>query len=47
MAKYQNGMAAIFESEEAVLKAAKAVKDQGFTKFDAITPYPVHGMEEA
>lgn len=47
MAKYQNGMAAIFLSEEEILKAAKATHDAGFRKFDAITPYPVHGMEEA
>lgn len=47
MAKYKNGMAAIFDSEANVLKAAHKVRDAGFTKFDAITPYPVHGMEEA
>lgn len=40
-------MAAIFETEEAILKAAHKVKEMGFKKFDAITPYPVHGMEEA
>ncbi len=47
MATYQNGMAAIFSTEEQVLKAAARVRESGFTKFDAITPYPVHGMEEA
>jgi hypothetical protein len=47
MAKYQTGMAAIFDTEAEVLVAAKKVKDMGFKKFDAITPYPVHGMEEA
>lgn len=47
MAKYKNGIAAIYTTEEAVLKAAKKVREAGFTKFDAITPYPVHGMEEA
>ncbi len=45
--KWKNGIAAIFDSEEQILKAAKKTKDMGFTKFDAITPYPVHGMEEA
>jgi hypothetical protein len=45
--KYKPGMAAIFESEEAILKAAQKIKENGFKKFDAITPYPVHGMEEA
>ena len=41
------GMAAIFLTEEQVLKAARKTKDMGFKKFDAITPYPVHGMESA
>jgi hypothetical protein len=41
------GMAAIFLTEEQVLKAARKTKDMGFKKFDAITPYPVHGMEAA
>jgi len=47
MGKYQSGIAAIFLTEEQVVKAAKKVKDSGFTKFDAISPYPIHGMEEA
>ena len=45
--KYKNGIAAIFNTEAEVLKATAAVRAKGFTKFDAITPYPVHGMEEA
>lgn len=47
MAKYQSGMAAIFTTEEAFLNAARATYNSGFRKFDAISPYPVHGMEEA
>lgn len=47
MAKYKLGTAAIFETEAQVLKAAARVREAGFKKFDAITPYPVHGMEEA
>jgi hypothetical protein len=47
MAQYKNGMAGIFETESAILKAAAQVRHVGFRKFDAITPYPVHGMEEA
>lgn len=47
MAKYKDGMAAIFTTEAGVLKAAQGVYAAGFRKFDAITPYPVHGMEEA
>lgn len=45
--KYKIGTAGIFETEAQVLKAAAHVRSLGFTKFDAITPYPVHGMEEA
>ena len=41
------GMAGIFLLEHKVIEAARKVRESGFVKFDAITPYPVHGMEEA
>lgn len=41
------GIAGIFLKESTVLNAATKVRESGFIKFDAITPYPVHGMEEA
>lgn len=41
------GIAGIFIEESTVLHAAEKVREAGFTKFEAITPYPVHGMEEA
>ena len=41
------GIAGIFLDEHKVLNAATKVRESGFIKFDAITPYPVHGMEEA
>ncbi len=41
------GMAGIFLSEDKVVAAARKVRESGFTKFDAISPYPIHGMEEA
>ncbi|MGZ3690125.1 MAG: DUF3341 domain-containing protein [Pseudobdellovibrio sp.] len=41
------GTAGIFLTEAKVLTAANKVRESGFIKFDAITPYPVHGMEEA
>lgn len=47
MAKYKSGMAGIFTDEASILKAAAKVRESGFTKFDAISPYPVHGMEDA
>ncbi len=45
--KPTGGFAGIFLEESQVIKAAYKMREMGFTKFDAITPYPVHGMEEA
>jgi hypothetical protein len=47
MAKYQKGLAAIFLTEDKIIEAARRTKEMGFTKFEAIAPYPVHGLEEA
>jgi len=47
MAKYKQGLAAIFLTEEQALQAARKTREMGFQKFQALTPYPVHGMEEA
>ena len=41
------GMAAIFTEESQVLHAALRTRESGYIKFDAISPYPIHGMEEA
>ena len=45
--KIIGGMAGIFLEEAKVVKAAYKTREAGFTKFDAISPYPIHGMEEA
>ena len=48
MAKYRSGVAGIFSDDEKILEAAGKMKEAGYKKFDApITPFPVHGMEEA
>jgi hypothetical protein len=47
MAKTQMGLAAIFLTEQQILKAATKTREMGFKKFEALSPYPVHGMEEA
>ncbi len=47
MAKTKPGLAAIFTDEHLVLEAARKSRDLGMTKFDAISPYAIHGMEEA
>ncbi len=46
-AKKIGGIAGIFLSEDVVVNAARKVRESGFTKFDAISPYPIHAMEEA
>lgn len=47
MAKRQSGVAGIWSDDEKILEAAAKMRDAGYKKFDAITPFPVHGMEEA
>lgn len=42
-----SGIAGIFVDEHKTVAAANRCREMGFKKFDAITPYPVHGMEEA
>ncbi|MBV2167225.1 MAG: DUF3341 domain-containing protein [Bdellovibrio sp.] len=47
MAQYTKGIAGIWTDEHLILKAARKTREAGFTKFEAISAYPVHGMEEA
>ncbi|UOF02316.1 DUF3341 domain-containing protein [Bdellovibrio reynosensis] len=47
MAKIVKGIAGIWEDEHLILKAAAKTREMGFQKFEAISAYPVHGMEEA
>lgn len=41
------GIAGVFLDENTVVNAARKVRAAGFSKFDAISPYPIHAMEEA
>jgi hypothetical protein len=41
-----HGMAARFESPEALLQAARSARSAGYKRFDAYTPFPVHGLAE-
>lgn len=41
------GWIAEFSDEHALLVAARKVRDSGYTKTDAFTPFPVHGIDEA
>lgn len=47
MAQYTRGIAGIWTEEAGILKAALKTREAGFQKFEAISAYPVHGMEEA
>ena len=41
------GILARFDNPKALMLAAKKVKDNGFSKFDCHTPYPMHGLDDA
>lgn len=41
------GVLAEFESPGALVKAARKVREAGYAKFDAYSPFPVHGIDEA
>ena len=45
--QYTKGIAGIWDDESKVVQAASKTRESGFTKFEAISPYPIHGMEEA
>jgi hypothetical protein len=42
-----HGLLAEFDSAQALLNAAHKVRAAGFTKTDAYSPFPVHGLAEA
>lgn len=41
------GMAALYNTPNEVVDAAATVAGKGYEKFDAYTPYPLHGMDTA
>ena len=41
------GVLAEFESPTALFRACEAVRDAGYTRWDAHSPFPVHGVERA
>lgn len=40
-------VSALFDDPNKIVKAAQIIADNGYTKFDVNTPYPVHGMDKA
>lgn len=47
MAKELYGLLAEFDTTTEVVHAAERVRDAGFTKTDAFSPFPIHEMDEA
>ena len=41
------GLAASFDSPEAVMGAARRLHAQGYTRAEAYTPFPIEGLSEA
>jgi hypothetical protein len=42
-----HGYIARFDTPAAVMHAATQVRDAGYTKWDVITPFPIHGLDAA
>jgi hypothetical protein len=47
MSKNTYGLVARFDSPSSVMHAAEEVRDAGYTHWDVITPFPIHGMDAA
>lgn len=45
--KRTSGIAGIFLTESKVIHAARTVREAGYAKLEALSPYPIHEMEEA
>ena len=41
------GVAADFHSDVAIMTAIKKARAEGYTKMEAYTPFPIHGIDEA
>jgi len=41
------GLLTEFDSAALLMKAVEKVRDEGFSKWDVHTPFPVHGMDDA
>ena len=47
MEKNLYAVTALYNTPDEIVRAAAAVRDAGYTKFDVNTPYPVHGLDGA
>lgn len=41
------GILALFDTAQDIYHAAETVRDAGYKRWDCITPFPIHGMNEA
>jgi hypothetical protein len=41
------GLLAQYDTPHALLHAAEHIRDAGFTRWDCLTPFPVHGLDNA
>ncbi len=47
MAEKPYGLIATFETPGALMRAAEQVRDAGYRRWDCITPFPIHGLDQA
>jgi hypothetical protein len=47
MAERPYGLIATFETPGALMHAAEQVRDAGYRRWDCITPFPIHGLDQA
>ena len=47
MAAQPYGLIAGFDTPAEIYRAAERVRDAGYTRWDCITPFPVHGLDNA
>ncbi len=47
MPENKYGLIAMFDTPAEIVRAAEAVRDAGYQRWDVITPFPVHGMDRA
>jgi hypothetical protein len=47
MAERPYGLIATFETPGALMRAAEQVRDAGYRRWDCITPFPIHGLDQA
>lgn len=45
--KGQRGVAGIWLDEHKLVDAARKVREKGYSKFEAISPFPLHGIDDA